>query len=82
MARRGTVEYIIRYLPDVLGQLVVRYLVYVRPFGRALPMDRRDDDYLFATPNGPFNGRYASEALQAATKKHLGYRPDGLNISS
>ncbi|KAI9779287.1 MAG: hypothetical protein M1816_003627 [Peltula sp. TS41687] len=76
LARGGTVEYIFRYLPGVLGQLLVRYLVYMRPFACALPIDCCKDDYLFATPNGPFNGGHASEALQTAAQKHLGYGPD------
>lgn len=80
--RRGTVEYVIRYLPAAVGQLLVRYLVYVRPFARSLPHDRRNDDYLFATPNGPFTTRHASAALQTATKRHLGYGPAGLDFSS
>jgi hypothetical protein len=49
--RRGNTKYIIRCLPDKLGQIVVQYLVYVRPFARAL--DRRESEYLFGDVRGP-----------------------------
>ena len=81
LARRDRLEFVVRYLPDAVGQLLVRYLIYVRPFARALPADLRNDDYLFATPHGPFNGRQATAALRQATQQHLGVAPNGLGFA-
>src|SRR5271154_5804488 len=50
--RRGNTEYIIRYLPDELSQVLVQYLVYVSPFAQALPLDRRESEYLFGDARG------------------------------
>ncbi|KAH9203255.1 hypothetical protein DL95DRAFT_321784 [Leptodontidium sp. 2 PMI_412] len=38
--RRGNIEYIVRFLPDELSQIMVQYLVRVRPFARALDSSR------------------------------------------
>lgn len=70
--RRGNTEYIIRYLPDELSQVLVQYLVYVSPFARAL--DRRESEYLFGDAQGPWAGEQLSEALSRSTEKHLGVR--------
>jgi hypothetical protein len=70
--RRGNTEYIVRCLPDEIGQVLVQYLVYVRPFARAL--DRRESEYLFGDMRGPWAGEELSEALSQATRKHLGVR--------
>ena len=48
--RRGNTEYIVRYLPDTIGQTLVQYLVFVRPFARVL--DRRESEYLFGDTRG------------------------------
>lgn len=48
--RKGNTEYIILYLPDELSQVLILYLVYVSPFARALPLDRRESEYLFGIP--------------------------------
>ena len=72
--RRGNTEYIIRYLPDELSQVLVQYLVYVSPFARALPLDRRESEYLFGDARGPWAGEELSEALGRSTAKHLGVR--------
>lgn len=70
--RRGNTEYIIRCLPDKLGQIVVQYLVYVRPFARAL--DRRESEYLFGDARGPWAGEELSQALGRVTSRYLGVR--------
>jgi integrase len=68
--RRGNTDYIIRYLPDEVGQIVAQYLIRVRPFARAL--DHRESEYLFGDMRGPWAGEELSQALGSATKKHLG----------
>ena len=72
--RRGNTEYIIRCLPDELGQVLVQYLVYVSPFARALPLDRRESEYLFGDARGPWAGEELSRELSRQTQKHLGVR--------
>lgn len=52
----------------------MQYLVYVRPFARALPLDRRETEYLFGDMRGPWAGQELTEALSRATEKHLGVR--------
>ena len=69
--RRGNTDYVIRCLPDELSQILVRYLVYVRPFARALPLDHRESEYLFADTRGPWAGEELSQQLSQQTKKHL-----------
>ena len=32
--RRGKGEFVLRYLPDAVSQLVAKYLIYVRPFSQ------------------------------------------------
>jgi hypothetical protein len=59
-----------RYLPDDLGQIVAQYLTYVRPFARALPLDRRESEYL----RGPWAREELSHALARETSMHLGVR--------
>jgi hypothetical protein len=73
-SRRGNTEYIIRYLPDELSQILVQYLVYVRPFARALPLDHRESEYLFGDMQGPWAGEQLSQQLSQQTQKHLGVR--------
>ena len=58
--RRGNTEYIVRFLLDELSQIVVQYLVYVRPFARALPLDHRESEYLFGDMRGPWAGEELS----------------------
>ena len=70
--RRGNTDYIIRCLPDDISQVLVQYLVYVRPFARAL--DRRESEYLFADERGPWAGEELSRELAKTTSKHLGVR--------
>lgn len=72
--RRGNTEYIIRCLPDELSQVLVQYLVYVSPFARALPLDRRESEYLFGDVRGPWAGEELSQELGRTTEKHLGVR--------
>ena len=70
--RRGNTEYIVRFLPDELSRIVVQYLVYVRPFARALPLDHRESEYLFGDMRGPWAGEELSQQLSQQTQKHLG----------
>jgi integrase len=63
-----------RCLPDELSQVLAQYLVYVSPFARALPMDRRESEYLFGDARGPWAGEELSRELSRATQKHLGVR--------
>src|SRR5204863_7557761 len=72
--QRGNTDYIIRCLPDALSQVLVQYLVYVSPFARALPLDRRESEYLFGDVQGPWAGEELSQALGRQTQKHLGVR--------
>lgn len=72
--RRGNNEYVLRYLPDELSQILVQYLVYVRPFARALPLDHRESEYLFGDARGPWAGEELSQQLSQQTQKHLGVR--------
>jgi hypothetical protein len=70
--RRGNIEYIVRFLPDELSQVIVQYLVRVRPFTRAL--DRRESEYLFGDLRGPWAGEELTRVLGPTTEKHLGVR--------
>ncbi|ELR08160.1 hypothetical protein GMDG_08610 [Pseudogymnoascus destructans 20631-21] len=70
--RRGNTEYIVRCLPDEVGQVLAQYLVYVRPFARAL--DQRESEYLFGDRRGPWAGEELSRALASASKVHVGVR--------
>lgn len=70
--RRGNTEYIVRCLPDEVGQVLAQYLVYVRPFARAL--DRRESEYLFGDLRGPWAGEELSRELSQVTRKHVGVR--------
>lgn len=70
--RRGNTEYIVRFLPDEDSQLVVQYLVFVRPFARAL--DQRESEWLFGDLQGPWAGEQLSRELAKATSKHLSAR--------
>jgi superfamily II DNA helicase RecQ len=70
--RRGNSEYIIRSLPDQVSQILAQYLVFVRPFARAL--DQRESEFLFADKRGPWAGEQLSRELAKATNKHLGVR--------
>ena len=44
--RRGKTEYVFRYFPDRLSQILVQYLVYVLPFTRVVLKTK--GDFLFA----------------------------------
>lgn len=70
--RRGNTEYIVRCLPDDVGQILAQYLAYVWPFARAL--DHRESEYLFRDLRGPWAGEELSRALSQATKEHVGVR--------
>ena len=48
--------------------------MYVSPFARALPLDRRESEYLFGDVRGPWAGEELSQALSRTTEKHLGVR--------
>jgi hypothetical protein len=70
--RRGNTDYIVRFLPNKVSQVLAQYLVYVRPFARAL--DQRESEYLFGDNRGPWAGEELTQALSKATSKGLGVR--------
>ena len=71
---RGVSHYVVRFLPDRLGQVLMKYVVYIDPFARPLPMDRRNDEFLFSGPSGPWTGIEGTETLIEATERYLGVR--------
>lgn len=70
--RRGNTDYIVRFLSDPVSQILAQYLVYVRPFARAL--DQRESEYLFAGSYGPWAGNELTAAMVRASQKYLGTR--------
>jgi hypothetical protein len=60
--------------------VLMQYLVYVSPFARALPLDRRESEYLFGDAQGPWAGEELSETLGRITAKHLGVRLTGYSF--
>ena len=70
--RRGNTDYIIRFLPNRVSQVLAQYLIYIRPFSRAL--DQRESEYLFGDNRGPWAGEELTQALSKATSKGLGVR--------
>ena len=80
--RRGNTEYIVRFLPDEVSQILAKYLVYVRPFARVLEKvrpstqlsDQRESEYLFNDERGPWAGEELTRELSDTTTKHLGVR--------
>ncbi|OAF55127.1 hypothetical protein VC83_08395 [Pseudogymnoascus destructans] len=70
--RRGNTDYIVRFLPNEVSQVLAQYLIYIRPFGRAL--DQRESEYLFGDNRGPWAGEELTQALSKATSKGLGVR--------
>ena len=68
--RRGNTEFIVRCLPDDDSQIMAQYLVWIRPFARAL--DHRESEYLFGDLQGPWAGEQLSQELGRVTRKHLG----------
>jgi hypothetical protein len=76
--RRGNTEYIVRFLPDKASQIMMQYLVYIRPFARVLEYELTksltNSEYLFRDSKGPWAGEELTRALVQATMKHLGVR--------
>jgi hypothetical protein len=76
--RRGNTEYIVRFLPDEISQIMVQYLVYVRPFARVVEYEMTkslpNPEYLFRDARGPWAGEELTRALSQATTKYLGVR--------
>lgn len=70
--RRGNIEYIIRYLPDMVSQILAQYLVYVRPFAQVYT--RRDSEFLFSNDGEPWDGTELTRGLAEATQQWLGVR--------
>jgi hypothetical protein len=71
-SRRITTEYVVRYLPDELSQVLAQYLVYICPFTRNL--GREASEYLFVDKRGPWAGAELTTGLAEATALHLGVR--------
>jgi superfamily II DNA helicase RecQ len=70
--RRNNVEYVLRCLPLPLSQILVQYLIYVRPFSQVV--GQKEWDYLFADERGPWAGNQLSAAVAVATAQYLGVR--------
>lgn len=67
-------QFIVRYLPPKVGQLVLRYVAWVRPFARSMAANKRADTLMFAGQNGPWDTPQASGALASMTARLLGTR--------
>ena len=57
LSKRDNIEFIMRFLPSKVGKILVKYLVFVRLFVKALLVDKRNDDYLFTTLKEAFTRR-------------------------
>jgi len=71
---RGLSHYVVRFLPDRLGQVLIQYIAFIDSYARPLPMDKREDEFLFSGPNGPWTGVEGTETMIEATEKYLGVR--------
>ena len=49
---QGVSHYVVRFLPDRLRQVLIKYVVYIDLFARLLLIDRRNDEFLFLGPSG------------------------------
>lgn len=76
--RRGNTEYIVRFLPDQVSQVMVQYLAYIRPFARAVEYEMTktlpNPEYLFRDARGPWAGEELTGALVQVSNKYLGVR--------
>jgi hypothetical protein len=73
--RRGNNKYVLRCLPPAMSQILVQYLVYVRPFARVL--DKRESEYLFGDANGPWAGEELTRGLSRLHECLLAMMPTG-----
>ena len=70
--QRGKTEYILRYLPDTISQILVKYLIYILLFLRIV--EQKESDYLFTDEHRPWAGEQLSRTMAVTTTKHLGVR--------
>jgi hypothetical protein len=82
MAHFDSPKVIPRFLPERIGQLLVMYMVYIRPLtdrweaqrwamaGKPAP----PSDFIWHDENGPWEGSRMSRAMAAKTSKHIGVR--------
>ncbi|KAI9763633.1 MAG: hypothetical protein M1840_000347 [Geoglossum simile] len=73
---RLTTRYIVRYLPDTVGQLLVTYQVYLLPFldfvTNSISESVEANDYLFGNTSIPWTGRKLTTILKCETASHFG----------
>lgn len=67
-------QYIARHLPPRLGQIVLRYMAWVRPFARSMDASKRTDLRLFAGENGPWTSEVVLRAWTEQTQAAMGTR--------
>jgi len=84
--------FIVRYLPEEVGQMLMRYIVFIRPFADSLYTELHpelnlhvrygNDHYLFCsdeTPEKPWDNGELCDVITAESKRVLGFE---INISS
>ncbi|KAI9656421.1 MAG: hypothetical protein M1829_000412 [Trizodia sp. TS-e1964] len=91
IAIRRKTQYVARYLPEDVGQLLVQYMIWVRPF--AMAMERQvapnynvqpdgsntnRNEYLWIGSKDPFSDRYVNKLFNKTMRQYLGL---SLNIS-
>ncbi|KAI9763226.1 MAG: hypothetical protein M1840_000844 [Geoglossum simile] len=73
---RLTTRYIVRYLPDMVGQLLVVYQIYLLPFLdfvlNSIAEMTEANDYLFGSSSTPWTGRKLTSILKRETALHFG----------
>jgi hypothetical protein len=50
----------------------MKFIVYINLFTRLLPINRRNDEFLFSGPSGPWTGIEGMEILIETIEKYLG----------
>jgi hypothetical protein len=65
-----TTEYVIRYLSNILSQVLAQYLVYMCPF--TWNLGREVLEYLFVNKRGLWAGAKLTTGLAKATALYLG----------
>jgi hypothetical protein len=71
-SRYITTEYIVRYLPDELSQILAQYIAFISPFTRNL--GREESEYLFMDKRSPWARTELTAGLAEATARYLGVR--------
>ena len=72
--------FVVRYLPQIVGQLTVIYIAYIRPFCDflyseiSMQKQTKDSDYLFCSETSPdvnWNGNQLKEIFERESKERL-----------